>query len=72
MNESSRRTEDSDEDSLLSTKLGIPTLTKSQKPMEPDGSLLTKSQKPMEPDGSLLTKSQKPMEPDGSLLTKRK
>ena len=56
MNESTKRTHSSDEDSLLSTKLGIPTLTKSQKPLEPDGSLLTKSQKPTEPDGSLLTK----------------
>jgi hypothetical protein len=56
MNETGKRTHDSDEDSLLSTKLGIPTLTKSQKPLEPDGSLLTKSQKPLEPDSSLLTK----------------
>jgi hypothetical protein len=56
MNDSSR-TDHGDADSLLSTKLGIPTLTKSQKPTEPDGSLLTKSQKPIEPDGSLLIKS---------------
>jgi hypothetical protein len=55
MNEPTQRTHDSDEDSLLSTKLGIPTLTKSQKPLEPDASLLTKSQKPLEPDRSLLT-----------------
>ena len=56
MNDSSR-TDHGDADSLLSTKLGIPTLTKSQKPTEPDGSLLAKSQKPIEPDGSLLIKS---------------
>jgi hypothetical protein len=56
MNEPSNETLKSDEDSLLSTKLGIPTLTKSQKPLEPDGSLLTHSQKPLEPDSSLLTK----------------
>jgi hypothetical protein len=70
MNEGSTRTDDQDDGFLLSEKLGIPTLTKSQKPLEPDGSLLTDSQKPIEPDGSLLTKSQKPTEPDGSLLTK--
>ena len=52
-----------------SAQRGIPTLTKSQKPLEPDGSLLNKSQKPLEPDSSLLTKSQKPLEPDASLLT---
>ncbi len=69
MNEPTARTPDSDEDSLLSKKLGIPLLTKSQKPLEPDGSLLTESQKPLEPDSSLLTKSQKPLEPDGSLLS---
>lgn len=70
MNEPSQRTPDSDEDSLVSTKLGIPTLTKSQKPLEPDSTLLTKSQKPTEPDSTLLTKSQKPTEPDSSLLTR--
>jgi len=54
MSEQSTRAPDSDEDSLLSKKLGIPLLTKSQKPLEPDGSLLTKSQKPLEPDCWLL------------------
>jgi hypothetical protein len=72
MNQDGARPDEKNDDFLLSEKLGIPTLTKSQKPLEPDGSLLTKSQKPLEPDGSLLTKSQKPTEPDGSLLTTSK
>jgi hypothetical protein len=55
MNESPTRTPVSDEDSLLSKKLGIPLLTKSQKPLEPDSWLLTKSQQPVEPDSLLLS-----------------
>lgn len=54
MNEPGKGSLERDEASLLSTKLGIPTLTRSQKPLEPDGSLLTKAQKPLEPDSSLL------------------
>lgn len=57
MNEPTERTPDSDEDSLLSKKLGIPLLTKSQKPLEPDASLLTKSQQAVEPDSSLLSRA---------------
>lgn len=70
MNEPSKGSLESDEASLLSTKLGIPTLTKSQDPFEPAGSLLTRSQKPLEPDSSLLTRSQEPLEPDSSLLAR--
>ena len=58
------------DDLIVSEKLGIPTLTPSQKPLEADGSLLIKSGKPLEPDATLLTKSQKPLEPDSSLLVR--